>query len=212
MGADRIEAFSDGVFAFAFTLLVLDFHAPEQTNHLAAALLGLWPQLLAYTISTLLIGLIWANHRAMFAHLKRTNRMTNFLNVMLLSNVAFLPFPTAVLSRAISSAEGLPIAAFFYGFMLFVGGLFYNALWFYGRRLNPATDEQARIHARSISVRYMIGPTTYLIAALMSFVSPWLSIALYVALIVFFWLPGRAEDLMGRGDEDAAIDRAEQRG
>src|SRR3954453_23132249 len=107
MNAARLEAFSDGVFSIAFTLLVLDFHAPETTSDLFGHLIALWPQFLGYGISFLLIGLIWANHRAMFQHMPRLDRMSVFLNTLLLADVAFLPFPTSVLAKAIASRQGL---------------------------------------------------------------------------------------------------------
>ncbi len=95
MTTQRVESFSDGVFAIAATLLVLNFRMPEHLKDLGSFLLGLWPVFTAYGTSFLLIGLIWANHHSMFLHVRRVNRTMLFLNVLLLANVAFLPFPTA---------------------------------------------------------------------------------------------------------------------
>jgi uncharacterized membrane protein len=195
MNTLRLEAFSDGVLAFAFTLLVLDFRAPYSTAGLFAYLLSLWPQLLGFCISFLLIGLIWANHRAMFLHIEGADRLLIFLNTLLLADVAFLPFPTSLLAKAISSRQGLTEAAFFYGLVLTVGGIFFNGLWLYsGSRMRFARKESARRRRRGISIRYALGPLAYLVATFCSFLSPLLSIALYVLLIVFFWLPGRSEE------------------
>jgi uncharacterized membrane protein len=195
MDKSRIEAFSDGVFAFAFTLLIVDFHAPETTADLRAYLFSLWPQLLASCISFLLIGLIWANHRAMFLHMQRVDRMAMFLNVLLMADVAFLPFPTSVLAKAIGAKQGLAEAAFFYGLVLTVGGVFFNAFWLYASAQLATTDkETARRHRRRISLRFATGPLAYLLATLCALWSPVLSIALYVALIVYFWMPGRSDE------------------
>jgi uncharacterized membrane protein len=99
MFASRLEALSDCVFAFAFTLLVLEFHPPAPNVPLAAYLSSLWPSVLAYSISFLLIGLVWANHHSMFVHIRRVDRPMLFLNTMLLADVAFMPFPTQLLSH-----------------------------------------------------------------------------------------------------------------
>ena len=191
----RIEGFSDGVFSIAFTLLVLDFHPPASLDHLGAFLLGLWPRLLAYSISCLLIGLIWANYRAMLLHFGDANRLTIFLSVLLFADVAFLPFPTALLAEAISSENGLAQAAFLYGLVLTVGGIFFNALWIYELGRTPARNgpQHVRRHFTQITVRFAIGPLSYLIATLVSLKYPVLAIWLYVALIAYYWFPGRSE-------------------
>jgi len=194
MDRSRIEAFSDGVFAFAFTLLIVDFHAPESTADLRTYLPSLWLQLLASCISFLLIGLIWANHRAMFLHIRNIDRMTMFLNVLLMADVAFLPFPTSVLAKAIGEKQGLTEAAFLYGLVLTIGGIFFNALWLYaGAHLELAGKEAAKRHWRGIAIRFGVGPPAYLLSTLCALWSPWLSIALYIALIIYFWMPGRSE-------------------
>jgi len=176
-------------------LLIVDFHAPESTAGLQTYLLSLWPQLLASCISFLLIGLIWANHRAMFLHIPRIDRMTTFLNVLLMADVAFLPFPTSVLAKAIGAKQGLAEAAFFYGLVLTIGGVFFNALWLYASAPLALTGkESVRRRRRGISIRFAAGPLAYLLSTLSALWSPMLSIALYVALIVYFWMPGRSEE------------------
>jgi uncharacterized membrane protein len=112
-GTGRVEAFSDGVFAIAITLLVLEIRVPEDTAHLLRELGNLWSSYLAYVISFLLIGLIWANHHVMFEHIRRTDRMLLFLNTLLLMNVAFLPFVTAVLAAALRAGDGQRVAVVF---------------------------------------------------------------------------------------------------
>lgn len=124
MNTQRIETFSDGVFAIAITLLVLDIRPPQASPHLVADLLALWPSYLAYLISFLLIGLIWANHHEMFHHIHRGDRMLMFFNTLLLMCVAFLPFVTAVLSSSLREHAGLRTAVVLYGSTLVVGGIF----------------------------------------------------------------------------------------
>ena len=120
--------------------------------------------------------------------------MSLFLNVLLLANVAFLSFPTSILARAIATGEGLPAAACFYGATLTVGGIFFNAFWLYqAYRLEPAAEAGAQRHFWAISWRFGIGPLVYLVATVLSLWLPLLAIAGYVAMIIFFWLPGRVE-------------------
>lgn len=194
MPTSRLEAFSDGVFAIAFTLLVLDFHPPTDLNHTAHYLLLLWPSYIAYLISVFLIGLVWANHHSVFIHIKYTNRMLTFLNVLLLAVVALLPFPTQVLADAIHSTHGLNAATFFYGLVITLGGLAHNAIWLYAIR-HPQLLNKSATPALIAGVRKWLffGPVSYAVCTLISLVLPWLAIVGYAALIIFYWLPPRSE-------------------
>jgi uncharacterized membrane protein len=131
----------------------------------------------------------------MFLHVRRVNRMTMFLNVLVMADVAFLPFPTSVLAKAIGAKQGLAEAAFFYGLVLTIGGIFFNAFWLYASaQLESAGKEVAGRHRRRISIRFAVGPLAYFLSTLCALWSPLFSIALYVALIVYFWMPGRLEE------------------
>ncbi|WP_433271209.1 TMEM175 family protein [Actinosynnema sp. CS-041913] len=197
MSASRLELFSDAVFAISITLLALEIRPPEPSEHLGADLLGLWPQFAALVISFLLIGQVWLNHHAMFTYIKRVDRVLMVLNLLLLLNVAFLPFSTAVLAEAISTGAGDRAAAVFYGLSLAVGGVFFNAIWAYasaGHRLLGAdiTPAQAAVMRR----RFAVGPLLYLVAALVGLVSAVASLALYAFLLVLYL----AEIAAPRGD------------
>src|SRR3954468_24501153 len=100
METDRLEAFSDGVFAFAITVLVLALGVPEVGTPLGPALLRLWPDYVAYALSFIVIGAIWINHHAMFRHITRADPWVLLLNLLQLLCVAFLPYPAAILARA----------------------------------------------------------------------------------------------------------------
>lgn len=194
MPTSRLEAFSDGVFAIAFTLLVLDFHPPGDLIHIEDYLLSLWPSYIAYIISVLLIGLVWANHHSVFIHIKHANRMLMFLNVLLLAVVAFLPFPTQLLADAIHTTQGLSTATFFYGLVITAGGIAHNAIWFYVIRhpqlLNKSASPELIANVRKW---LFFGPVSYAICTLISLVLPWLAIVGYAALIIFYWLPPQSE-------------------
>ena len=102
MNKARFEAFSDGVFAFAITLLILGVSLPAfqqrpSDAELGRALLGLWPNVLAYALSFAVIGIMWQNHHALFRLIERVDRTTVFYNLLLLSATVFIPFATSVL-------------------------------------------------------------------------------------------------------------------
>ncbi len=100
----RVEAFSDGVFAIAITLLVLDLRVPEfESGRLLHDLVHLWGAYIAYVISFLYIGVIWLNHHNAFTRIHRIDQRLQWTNLGLLFTTALLPFPTAVLSSALQS-------------------------------------------------------------------------------------------------------------
>ena len=194
MTTSRLEAFSDGVFAIAFTLLVLEFHPPPPNVPLTAYLLTLWPSLLAYSISFLLIGLVWANHHSMFAHITRVDRPLLFLNTMLLADVAFLPFPTQLLAQALRLRADLPTAAFLYGLVLTIAGLFFNGIWLYAichRSLISEKTSERYLH--QLKRRFLVGPASHGLATVFAVVVPAFSLVCYAILIMYFWLPPRGE-------------------
>ena len=118
MNKDRAESFSDGVFAFAITLLVLGVQVPEvkpgDDAALRTALLHSLSQLLPYITSFATIGIIWLNHHSMFHFVQRVDHATLTLNLLLLLVVAFIPYPTAVRSRY----GALASSTFLYGSVL----------------------------------------------------------------------------------------------
>src|SRR5205085_3090480 len=112
----RAEAFSDGVFAIAITLLIIEVHIPSRghAETLGHELLRLWPSYLGYLTSFLTIGVMWINHHHVFTYITRSDRTLLFLNTLLLMMVAFVPFPTAVLAQFIRT-DGARPAALLYG-------------------------------------------------------------------------------------------------
>ena len=103
---ERVIFFSDAVFAIAVTLLVLEIRPPQDTRHLLHGLAALWPSYLAYAMTFLLIGQVWANHHVMFDHIRSADRMVLFLNTLLLMDIAFLPFAASVLAEAFRTGHG----------------------------------------------------------------------------------------------------------
>lgn len=189
---NRLETFSDGVFAIAITLLVLEIRVPELgPGGLAAALRHLWPSYIAYATSFGIIGIMWANHHSLFRLVRRADHLLVMLNVVLLACVAFIPFPTAVLARYLREGIDESVAVAAYGTTLTVTSIVYASLWFYlvrNREHLLHTDvSDAAIRRRSL--RAGIGPLLHGAPVPLAFVSPWISIAMYGGLALLYVIP-----------------------
>ena len=126
----RTETFSDGVFAIAITLLILDIQVPESAfDHLWRGIAHQWPSYLGYVTSFVTIGGIWLVHHGIFRRLQYANRRVMYVNLVLLMAIAFLPFPTKLLAEAIHNSSAERAAVIFYGASLLVISLLINALW-----------------------------------------------------------------------------------
>ena len=190
MPTNRLEFFSDGVFAIVITLLVIDIRLPDEwTNSLGPILVGLWPSYLAYAISFIVIGAIWINHHGMFLHIDRTDNGFLLLNVIQLMVIAFIPFPTAVLAGAIAHSNGMSVATTFYGGTLVAVGLSVNLIWRYAVRAGLLKKGLSDAKVKLLTRRFMIGPVSYFIATLVEIVLPWVALAVFVAINVYFLWP-----------------------
>ena len=195
MTTGRLEAFSDGVFAVAITLLVLDLRVPDPgrlDGSLAHALGQEWPSYAAYAVSFLVIGIIWANHHGMMDLIARANRQLALINLVLLMTVVLIPFATALLAKYLrhNNADAHFAAAVYSAVMLAMGASF-AWLWIYvsrGRLLIAGfTDEELR----RITVRFTSGTPLYVVALGLAFVSAPACLALHGALAVFYSLAER---------------------
>jgi uncharacterized membrane protein len=190
MNKARVESFSDGVFAFAITLLVLGITVPDinvaDDQLLASALLRAIQQLVPYVTSFATIGIIWLNHHSMFHEVEQVKHATLTLNLFLLLVVAFMPYPTSVVGRygALRSAVAL------YGATFTAAGLAFSALWFNIRknRLSREREDHARI--RSTTIRNLIGPVIYPAATALAFRALKTSLGIFFGLAAFYFLPG----------------------
>jgi uncharacterized membrane protein len=183
---DRLETFSDGVFAIAATLLILEIQLPS-TGSVTQGLLHLWPSYTAYAISFLTIGIMWINHHALFKQVGRVNRTFLAINVVFLMVIAFIPFPTSVLASHLH--HDAKAAAFFYGLVNVLMAVMFSAVWFYaatGRRLIRADADQRTISG--ISRAFLPGIPLYLVAMLSALISSWLALALFAGLALFYVL------------------------
>ena len=180
-----MEAFADGIFAFAATLLILNL-AVEQTRPLAPQILDNWTSYAAYAISFLTIGIIGANHHTVMHQIARVDRFFLLITVLFLMFIAFIPFPTRLLALDIRTADA-QAAALVYGVTLTGTAVMFNVMWRYaatGRRLlKPDADQRV---VDGISRSYLFGPVSYGIATLVALVNPIASAALYAAIALFY--------------------------
>ena len=191
MSKTRLEAFSDGVFAIAATLLVLELHVPPVgQGQLLALLAAQWPAYVAYVVSFLTIGIIWVNHHAMFALVKEVDRPLLFLNLILLLVIAIIPFPTAIVDQWITDPQDAHAAAALLGIVFLCMGLAFGAIWLYAVGHHElALQGIDRELARSAIPRFTIGNLAYVVGIGLAFISPLLSIILYGIVSVYYIFP-----------------------
>jgi uncharacterized membrane protein len=200
MPTSRTEAFSDGVFAIAITLLIIEVRPPDSgPGDLASDLANQWPSYAAYVVSFVVIGIIWVNHHQIFGRITTVDRPLLFLNLLLLLTVAFLPFPTALLGEYIRDGDNARIAAAVYGANMTLIGLSFIAVWTYLARVPALLEdgysaEEAR-HARRGAA---IGPVIYALSIPLAFVSPIACLILYAAVALYFAI---AFTVAGQEDE-----------
>ncbi|SNZ06072.1 Uncharacterized membrane protein [Natronoarchaeum philippinense] len=180
---DRLVALSDGVFAIAITLLVLDIPLPEAGGGGSAELLGSFVReqgidVFAYVLSFLVIGLYWVLHRNTFVHIRRHDRRLLWLNLLFLLAVSFLPYPTSVLT-AFPNEFGV----IFYAASQTVAGATLVAVWVYASR-QELFAEGIRSHAVRVRVaRFAVSPLVFVISIPIGLFDPRLGILCWLALL-----------------------------
>ena len=188
----RIEAFSDGVFAIAITLLVLDLKVPRslpQGSSLAEALIAQWPTFGAYLTSFATIGIMWINHHYLFTVIRRSDHNLLILNLLLLLMVTFIPYPTSLLAEYFNH-PGERLAAVLYSGSFLVIALLFYVLWKYASKDNRLIGHEVdHSIVEGIHKSYRFGPLLYLATFILAFVNVALSIGLCFGLAVFFALP-----------------------
>ena len=188
MSTSRAEAFSDGVFAIAATLLVLELKIPlTAPGELLGALLDAWPSYATYVVSFLTIGIIWVNHHAIFERVRRVDRPLLFINLIFLMMVAVIPFPTALLSDYLGEGHDDRLAAAIYGGTMWAMGLAICAIWAYAVRGGLLQEGVDRELARRSLLMFAVGIPAYPLGIGVSALSAKLGLAVY-ALVALFYL------------------------
>jgi len=172
IGLERLMFFSDAVFAIAITLLALEIRLPGgegalTDDELSRQLLSLWPKYLAFAISFLVIGTFWLGHHRRFRYIRRYDRRLLWINLVLLLLVAFIPFPTAVISEYTNRT-----ATIFYALIMTLTGLMSGAIWWYAawhdRLIDPNLD---RRHRRYECLAPLVIPSIFLLSIGLAFIN-----------------------------------------
>jgi uncharacterized membrane protein len=188
----RVEALSDGIFAVAMTLLILDIKVPAVADaaQLPRELLALWPKCASYAISFLMLGIYWVGQHAQFHLIRHTDRALLWINILFLMTISFVPFSTALLS----SYPEQQIAVVVYGANLIAIGLILYGHWSYatrGRRLvDPELDASTVRHATR---RILVGPAMFALALAVSFFSITAALAIFALTPLWYLIPGRID-------------------
>jgi uncharacterized membrane protein len=183
----RVEAFSDGVFAIAITLLILALGIEQSIakGTLEHQLLHLWPAYIAYAVGFLTVGIMWANHHQIFRHFARVDRTLLLLNILLLMCISFTPFPTRVVAEHAQNGSDRQAAAVLYGITMTATAICFFAVWSYGSRRLLRADADMR-EVSGITRSYLPGAPTYALATAVAFVSSVASLIMFGAIAIFY--------------------------
>ena len=206
MPTGRAEAFSDGVFAIAITLLVLSLVVSGHGT-LTSQLLAAWPRYFAYVVSFLTIGIMWMNHHTILAHVQRVDRPFLVINLFLLMGVVAIPFPTALVADNLTGNGGTA-AAVTYGLVMIAISLGFAGLWIYvvthaaalGAAMPPEALRQSIPGFTGGLIAYMAAT---LIAAYVNAVAAVIIFGLLAVYYLIEHLPSPAKDGSRPGDEGA---------
>lgn len=189
---DRLAALSDGIFAVAMTLLVLDLHIPSAAQahsegELLAALAALGPQWVAYGMSFLTLGILWAGQQTQLNHIAEGTRDLTWIHLGFLFTITFLPLSTRLLASFITYRLALGV----YWLNLFLAGLALYASWKYAQRaglIKPDTPESVK---GSICKRIVIAQSLYAAGAALCIIDNWASIGAIVLVQLNYALAPR---------------------
>ncbi|WP_330295358.1 TMEM175 family protein [Streptomyces sp. NBC_00503] len=185
---NRVEAFSDGVFAIVVTILVLELKVPEgQGSELWHGLLEQWPHYAAYVVSFLIIGVMWVNHHTIFSHLKRVDRPLLFLNLLVLMVVSVIPYTTNILAEHLMDGDSANVAAVLYSGWTVVYALAFLAFWWYvtqvGHLFHETVDKEG---ARATRLRFGLGAIAYPLTVVLSFFSAPLTLVAHFLIALYY--------------------------
>jgi len=198
----RLEGFSDGVFGFAITLLVIDIaiHPPGSPLE---QLLHAWPAYLAYVISFLTIGGNWLLHSAMTGQLAGTDQLLLRLNLLLLLVVVFLPFPTGLVADALRDPGSERVYVTLYGITLLAIRFLAKALDSYARFQHLYSPEGEGQELHPPQRKYVTAVTGYLTAIVIGLLVPVVAVVLYFGIAVYLVVPFREVARVMSGDPTA---------
>jgi uncharacterized membrane protein len=188
----RVEAFSDGVFAIAITLLILEIvvkvpHGVTDASRLRADLVHLWPGYVAFFASFATIGVMWLNHHRLFMLIEKCDDGLIALNLLLLLGVTWVPFPTALLAEYLVG-PGQRVAGIVYAASFFALAIVFNVMWRYVVRQKLAKEH---LDVPAITRQYAAGPVLYGVLVAIAAANAVACLLVSAAVAVYFALPPR---------------------
>jgi len=190
----RVEAFSDGVFAIAITLLILEIKVPKLPHDssaaaLAGALADLWPSYAAFLLSFFAILIMWINHHGLFNLVRRVNPGFLYANGFLLLLVSFVPFPTSVLAEYLDGKALNAAAAFYCGTFIFIS-TGYNMIWQCMVRGDLLRPDVSAAQVRKITTAYRLGMIVYAISTVVALFHGYLGLGMNLSLWILWAVLG----------------------
>jgi uncharacterized membrane protein len=179
----RIEAYSDGVFSIAATLLVLDLKPPAAGLPFWSGIVVQWPGYASFLLSFLFIGIMWINHHRLFNRIRRADDVLMVVNLLLLLGVVWIPYPTSLMARAVTAGNIREAAIFYNGSYLAISLLF-NLLFF--TCASRGLVDRSHASVRAIAKRYAVGPLLYSLCFAVTWWNVPLSLAINAGMAVFF--------------------------
>jgi uncharacterized membrane protein len=190
LSTGRMEAFSDGVFAIAVTLLILDIAVPVGSGgHLLRAFGDQWPSYLAYFVSFSTVGAAWLAHSAITEYLDRADAVFLRLNLVLLLVVSFLPFPTRMLAEYIGQDRAERVAATVYGINVMLASVLVSVLWRYAVRAHLVRPDADAEEIQVLTRRLDPGLIGYAVLIGVGLFFPIVAVAGYLVIAFYFIVP-----------------------
>ena len=188
----RLEAFSDGVFAIAITLLVLELGVPDTAaNDLLAAILDQWPSYLAYVTSFLTIGVFWLQHSAVTSALRAADATLYRVNLLVLLLASFLPFPTKLVGQFVDERAAERIAVVFYGLSLLALDLALTAFIRYAAEQRHLIKDHITEETIDSALLHQPSYAFYGGACAVGLLLPTVGVALFLIIALYLGVPGR---------------------
>jgi uncharacterized membrane protein len=194
MNTTRLEAFSDGVFAIAITLLIIEIKVPShetlEKQTLMQYILNEWPKYFAYIFSFINLGIYWANHHYLFKLFKRTDHYFNLLNVLFLMTIAFFPYPAGILGEYIMDPEHRQTAITFYTFSIWLPAISWFLIWFYAKHKRRLVDHRLTDEfIRKLTRQYTFSNMLFMFSFLISLVNPVAGMSVCAGITILYLFP-----------------------
>jgi uncharacterized membrane protein len=188
MNKSRMEAFSDGIFAIAITILILEIKIPVVSlDEIVKASISQFPKLLAYILSFIIIGVYWVAHNSMVHFFKKVDRTMLWLNLINLMFICFLPYPTGMLGEYPFNRFTIILYAVSLSCVNITGTIF----WFYSTSIKENSLELSEKYRKYVVMLHLSPVFLYLISIIFTFVSMFISYLLFIIVPAFFIIPNR---------------------